>query len=116
MDNYQNVREYFSLLGPRPVFGGSGAENRSQVQLFIGVVLGAVSKVLYDVLTDGGAVSWKPFVIALIVSIVVFPQLYYFGGLNRRKLSFAHWTFAFQNGFFWSFTFGALVSKFSGPH
>ncbi|MBL8169698.1 MAG: hypothetical protein JNJ50_16190 [Acidobacteria bacterium] len=108
MASYQKIKEYFSLLESRPVLGGSGSEQHSQAWLFIGVVLGAIAKVVYDLLVNGGAVGWKPFLIALIVSIVVFPQLYYSGGLNRRKLSFAHWTFAFQNGFFWSTTFDAL--------
>jgi hypothetical protein len=106
------VEDYFSLWGPRPVFGGQGAENQRQVWLFIGVALGAICKAVYDALTHAEFLEWKSMLIGAIASLVVFPQLYYTGGLNRRKLSFAHWTLAFQNGFFWSVALNALFKKF----
>ena len=109
-----SIGEYFALKGPVPVFGGAGAGTRSQVYLFIGVLLGACSKMLYDVATADGAIGWKSAIIAVIVSVVIFPQLYYTGGLDKRKLSFAHWTLAFQNGFFWSVAFHELVAKAAG--
>lgn len=113
MVDYKNIREYFSLLGPYAAAGNGGVGYREQVSLFIGVILGSLSKVVYDALTRGGAVDWKQAVIAVIASFVIFPQLYYSGGLNKRKLSFAHWTFAFQNGFFWSVALGSLMAKFA---
>lgn len=84
---------------------------RSQIYLFLGVVLGAVSKTVYDVLAGQASFSWEPLVLALIASVVIFPQLYYTGGLDKRPLSFAHWTLAFQNGFFWSVAFDQLVKQ-----
>jgi hypothetical protein len=99
----RSFKDYFSLWGPRAVFSTKGSENRRQIVLFLGVAAGAASKVLYDAFVSTPInTDWKPLVLALIASIVVFPQLYYYGGLDKRKLSFAHWTFAFQNGFFWS--------------
>jgi hypothetical protein len=109
--DYDGIAGYFSLWGPRPVFGDKGTENQRQIYLFAGVALGAVCKVIYDGLTSAGALEWKSFIVALIASLVVFPQLYYSGGLNRRKLSFAHWAMAFQNGFFWSVALSAISSK-----
>jgi hypothetical protein len=107
---FKNLSDYFSLWGPpRPVFGTG--DNRRQVYLFIGVIFGAIAKNIYDALTGAAALEWKTLVVALIASFVVFPQLYYSGGLNRRKLSFAHWTFAFQNGFFWSVALTELSRK-----
>jgi len=110
---YHSLADYFSLWGPRPVFGNKGAENRRQVSLFIGVALGAACKVVYDALSLAGVLEWKSFLIAMIASIVIFPQLYYTGGLSRRKVSLAHWTLAFQNGFFWSVALSALFGKFT---
>jgi hypothetical protein len=94
--------------------GKKGVENRRQGWLFAGVALGAVCKVLYDAFDTAAMLDWKPFLIALIASVVVFPQLYYTGGLSRRKLSFAHWALAFQNGFFWNVALSALFKKFGG--
>jgi hypothetical protein len=109
------IGDYFSLYGPSPVLGGSaGSENRRQLQLFGGVALGAVSKVIYDAFTGAGGLGWKLFVVALIASLVVFPQLYYSGGLNKKKLTFAHWAFAFQNGFFWSVALSQLTKHVAG--
>jgi hypothetical protein len=109
------MSDYFSLYGPTPVLGGAtGSENKRQVQLFAGVALGAVCKVVYDAFTAAGNLEWKMFVVALIASLVVFPQLYYSGGLNKKKLTFAHWTFAFQNGFFWSVALSQLLKHVGG--
>jgi hypothetical protein len=106
----EGLTDYFSLYGPSTVFGGvAGSENKRQLQLFAGVALGAVCKVIYDALTNVGSPEWKVFVVALIASLVVFPQLYYSGGLNKRKLTFAHWALAFQNGFFWSVALSQLT-------
>jgi hypothetical protein len=84
------------------VFGRGGSENRRQIVLFLGVGLGAACKVVYDAFSNAGLFGWKIFAVALIASLVVFPQLYYSGALNKRRLTFAHWALAFQNGFFWS--------------
>jgi hypothetical protein len=105
--------DYFSLNGPVPVLGGAGTGSRRQIQLFIGVLLGALSKVLYDSLLAGAAPRWEAAAIAIIASVVVFPQLYYVGGLDKRPISFAHWTLAFQNGFFWSIALDRLVASIS---
>src|SRR5258707_15690176 len=91
----EEVSNYFSLYGPSPVLGGAGSENKRQVKLFAGVALGAVCKVIYDAFTSAGDLGWKVFAVALIASLVVFPQLYYSGGLNKKKLTFAHWALAF---------------------
>jgi hypothetical protein len=107
----RSFRDYFALYGPTPVMGGGGTGNRSQVYLFFGVLLGALCKVIYDALQPEGALYIKTIIIAVIVSVVIFPQLYYSGGLDKRKLSFAHWTLAFQNGFFWTVAFAELSKK-----
>ena len=109
------MSDYLSLYGPTPVLGGAtGSENKRQVQLFAGVALGAVCKVVYDAFNAAGNLEWRIFVVALIASLVVFPQLYYSGGLNKKKLTFAHWTFAFQNGFFWSVALSQLSKHVGG--
>lgn len=105
------VAEYFSLKGPKPVFGASGVEMKSQVMLFIGVLLGALSKEAYNFFDVASQISIASIAIAAIASVVVFPQLYYVGGLDKRPLSFAHWTLAFQNGFFWSVAMSELVNR-----
>jgi hypothetical protein len=111
----QGVSDYFSLYGPTAVLGGTaGSENKRQLQLFAGVALGAVCKVIYDALTGAGDMGWRIFIVALIASLVIFPQLYYSGGLNKKKLSFAHWAFAFQNGFFWSVALAQLTKHVAG--
>jgi hypothetical protein len=107
----KGILDYFSLWQTTPVMGGDGSESKRQVVLFIGVLLGAAAKVVYDWLVPGGSLEWTSFIVAMIASVVVFPQLYYSGGLNRRKLSLAHWTLAFQNGFFWSVALTSLVKK-----
>jgi hypothetical protein len=111
----EELLNYFSLYGPSPVLGGTaGSENKRQLKLFAGVALGAVCKVIYDAFTSAGNLGWKVFVVALIASLVVFPQLYYSGGLNRKKLTFAHWALAFQNGFFWSIALSQLSKHLGG--
>jgi hypothetical protein len=76
--------------------------------LFLGVLLGAASKIVYDVVESGGLFEWKAFVVAAIASVVIFPYVYSNAGLNRGKATFAKWCLAFQNGFFWSVTMAAL--------
>jgi hypothetical protein len=51
---YKGIVDYFSLWQTTPVMGGTGAENKRQIVLFIGVILGALAKVVYDWLTPGG--------------------------------------------------------------
>lgn len=114
MAEYKNIGEYFSLFGPTAAAGGSGSTNRQQIILFVGVLAGAVSRVVYGVLADHAPIAWQPFVVALIVSVVCFPALYYSGGLSKKRLNFVHWAFAFQNGFFWTVTFDALAKKAMG--
>jgi hypothetical protein len=109
-----SITDYFALKGPVPVFGGVGSSSRTQAYLFIGVLLGALSKMVYDAITSEPHSSWGSAFLAVIVSIVIFPQLYYTGGLDKKQLSFAHWTLAFQNGFFWSIAFHQLATKFAG--
>lgn len=117
MDKPGGIKHYFSLTGPYPAGGPGGTGERSQAKLFSGVLLGALSKVVYDALTQATAVDWKhltaQFVIAAIASVVVFPKLYYSGGLGEHKLSFAHWALAFENGFFWSVALATLIAKFN---
>jgi uncharacterized membrane protein len=110
------LKRYFSLEGPTPVMGASGTQMKSQVLLFLGVLLGAFSKEIYNYFDSAVAMSAPSLAVAAIASIVVFPQLYYVGGLDKRRLSFAHWTLAFQNGFFWSFTFAEIVKRFATSH
>jgi hypothetical protein len=109
-----SISDYFALKGPVPVAGPKGTGTRDQVYLFLGVLLGACAKIIYDHFASSADISWGQFLLVAIVSVVIFPQLYYSGGLDRRKLSFAHWTLAFQHGFFWSVAFAALSKKISG--
>jgi peptidoglycan biosynthesis protein MviN/MurJ (putative lipid II flippase) len=100
-----------------PKFGSGSGTGKSQAILFVGVLAGALSKILYDYFytetaqSVGATVSVGTVVIACIASIVIFPKLYYVGGLDQRKLSFAHWTLAFQNGFFWNVAFAEIASR-----
>ena len=105
------IKKYFSLEGPRAVMGASGTKMRSQVVLFLGVLFGAIAKEVYSYFDNALAVSASSLIVAAIASGVVFPQLYYVGGLDKRPLSFAHWTFAFQNGFFWSVTLAEIANR-----
>lgn len=111
----RSLTETFALYGPaEPVLGADGGRKRAQIYLFLGVMAGAASKLVYDSIVGGETLEPIGFVIAAIVSLVIFPQLYYAGGLDRRKLTFAHWTLAFQNGFFWSVAFSELSTRASG--
>jgi hypothetical protein len=110
----RRLSETFALYGPtEPVLGTDAGRKRAQVYLFLGVLAGAASKIVYDSLTEGATLDPIAFLVAIIISLVIFPQLYYAGGLDRRKLSFAHWTLAFQNGFFCSIAFAELVARAS---
>ena len=93
--------------------GQKEASNRDQVILFFGVALGASAKVVYDAITVSSAANVSAFAVALIASVVIFPQLHYTGGLNKKKLSFAHWALAFQNGFFWSIALDQIARRFA---
>ena len=106
------IKKYFSLEGPRAVFGASGTEMKSQIVLYVGVLLGALAKEIY-VYFDKGEFHASSLALAAIASVVIFPQLYYVGGLDKRPLSFAHGTLAFQNGFFWSITLAELAKRVS---
>jgi hypothetical protein len=103
--------DYFSLWGAYPVLGASGSESRRQIVLYFGVALGAACKVVYDAYTNQSSLQWASVTVSLIASLVIFPQLYYAGGLGKRQMNFAHWALAFQNGFFWSVALGQLAKK-----
>jgi hypothetical protein len=103
------VSDYLALWGPSPTPKLGDTANRRQVYLFLGVILGAISKTIYDAFSHADDVSLKTCAIAVIASFVIFAQLYYTGGLDRRKLYFAHWTLAFQSGFFWSVALAQLT-------
>jgi hypothetical protein len=94
-----------------PKFGSGSGTGKSQAILFVGVLAGALSKISYDYFSEGTTQSIGAVVLAFIASVVIFPQLYYVGGLDQRKLSFAHWTLAFQNGFFWNVAFAEIASR-----
>jgi hypothetical protein len=103
--------DYFSLWTTVPELGGPAAQSRiRQPLLFLGVLLGALAKVIYDWLTapQTSGLAWQPFVVATIAGIVAFPYIYEKAGLNRGRLTFAKWTVSFQNGFFWSVAMDAL--------
>jgi hypothetical protein len=99
---WKKINDYFSLWGKKAILGSGGVENRRQVILFVGVAIGAASKSVYDAFVADTTLRPGSLVVALIASVVVFPQLYYTGGLDKKELSFAHFALAFQNGFFWS--------------
>ncbi len=106
--------DYFSLWTTVPVLGGSAQSRIRQPVLFLGVLLGALAKVIFDWLTtQTSALAWQPFVVAAIAGIVAFPYIYEKAGLDRGRLTFAKWTVAFQNGFFWSVAMDA-ISKLHG--
>ncbi len=106
--------DYFSLSGPRAELGEGESSNIDQVILFVGVALGASAKVVYDAITASGPLNVPTFAIALIASLVIFPQFHYSGGLNKKRISFAHWALAFQNGFFWSIALDQVASRMGG--
>lgn len=107
----RSLNEYFSLWSEEAALGPKGQTRHRQIKLYLGVLLGALSKVVYDALVGAneGSFELASFLVAAIASIVVFPQFYYQGGLNKGKLTFAKWCFAFQNGFFWSVAMSALA-------
>lgn len=105
------MKDYFSLWTVVPAMGGSGTVKFRQVKLYVGVLFGALSKVVYDYLVGDGSIDYGAFLIAAIASIVVFPHIYYQSGLNKGHLTFAKWCLAFQSGFFWGVTMGALSSQ-----
>ena len=109
-----NLMNYFSLETEVPAFGGSGKTTANQSVFFVGVLLGALSKVAYDYFDGKLPLTWGSFVLAAIGSIVTFPVIYKKAGLSRvGRLTFAKWCVAFQYGFFWQFIFHALQKKFS---
>jgi hypothetical protein len=103
------ISDYFSLWTDVPAFSAKkaaapaeGTLKRRQPILFLGVLLGALAKVVYDHFMSGAAFDWKQLVPAAIASVVSFPALYSAAGLKRRgDLTFAKWCVAFQHGFFW---------------
>ena len=103
------VLDYFSLWSEVPALGGPGRARTRQAVLFVGVLVGALSKVVYDAAQSSGPMEWLAFAVAAVASVVVFPYVYYHAGLNRGQLTLAKWCLAFQNGFFWSVTMGALA-------
>ncbi|MDN3272631.1 hypothetical protein QWJ07_00160 [Frankia sp. RB7] len=110
-----NIINYFSLWTTVPELGGSSGQSHvRQPLILLGVLLGALAKVVYDWLTSQAAsLSWQPFAVAAIAGLVAFPYLYEKAGLNRGRLTLAKWLLAFQNGFFWSVAMDA-ISKLHG--
>ena len=102
---------YFSLLSTVPAAGGAGTLQRRQIILYLGVLAGALSSVVYDFLSSGSSFNnYAPFFLALIASVVTFPAIYKTAGLNRGRITWAKWATAFQNGFFWSI----IMDQFPG--
>jgi hypothetical protein len=106
-----NIVDYFSLWTTVAEAGGSGKGRFRQPLAFLGVLLGALTKVFYDWLTasQASALTWQSFVVAAIAGLVAFPYIYEKAGLNRGELGFAKWAVAFQNGFFWSVAMDAVM-------
>jgi hypothetical protein len=102
------ILDYFALRSDVPELGSGGRGTESQAILFLGVVLGAVSKVIYQAIQAHGIIEWRSLIIALIASVVTFPYIYDHAGLRRGGLTLAKWCSAFQNGFFWSVAMAAL--------
>ena len=100
---------YFVLSSTVPAAGGIGTLQRRQIVLYLGVLAGALSNVIYNLLGSGPNFSYVPFVLALIASVVTFPGIYKQAGLNRGRITWAKWATAFQNGFFWSIAMGQLL-------
>jgi hypothetical protein len=82
--------------------GGKGFENRRQLVLYVGVLLGALAKIAFDHFSGGETAVLTMTIPALIASIVIFPYVYYKGGLDQGDLNFGKWAIAFQSGFFWT--------------
>lgn len=103
------IVDYFSLWTTVSALG-EGQNRIRQPVIFLGVLLGALSKVLYDWLTaqQPSALGWAPFAVAAIASLVAFPRIYEKAGLNRGQLTLAKWAVGFQNGFFWSVAIDAI--------
>lgn len=93
---------YFLLPTEVPAFGGAGTTSKNQPFYFLGVLLGALAKVLYDHFASAKPFQWGQLLVAAIASIVTFPTIYKSAGLSRKgQITFAKWCIAFQYGFFW---------------
>lgn len=113
------IKNYFLMWAEVPAFGSSakqaaGTTKQKQAILFLGVLVGAALKVVYDVLSDGHVFGWKPFALAAIGAIVTFPAMFYGAGMQRARLTFAKWCVALQYGFFWSIVLDAASKKLGG--
>lgn len=97
----RTITDYFSLWGKVAVLGGEGFERRRQIILYVGVLLGALAKIVFDHFMGTEDAAWAMTIPAFIASIVIFPYVYYKGGLDAGELNFGKWAIAFQNGFFW---------------
>jgi hypothetical protein len=115
-------KEYFALLTDEPAFSArktvaqeEGTLKKAQPIFFIGVLAGALAKVIYDHFMSGVAFHWGHLVAAAIGSIVSFPAIYNAAGLKRRgDMSLAKWCVAFQHGFFWQVVMQEIGKKTGG--
>ena len=105
------VLEYFDLQATEVVYGGSSTITVRQLSLYVGALLGSLSKVVYDAITANGTPQLYGFIAASIASIVVFPTLYRRARLNSGKLTPLKYFVAFQHGFFWSVLMDGLVKQ-----
>ena len=113
MGGLSGVRSYFNLEGVEVLFGGGGTRTARELSLYIGVLLGALSKVIYDASVGDAPVEARGFVLAAIGSIVSFPALFRKAHLNKGPLNPMKYFVAFQNGFFWSLVLDGIARQFA---
>nr|VFJ93010.1 MAG: hypothetical protein BECKLFY1418B_GA0070995_10419 [Candidatus Kentron sp. LFY] len=76
------------------------------IGVFVAMILGMASKVIFDHLTKGTQFEWKLLFIPLLVSPMVYGTVFKFvKGSDETVLMLI---FGFQNGFFWQDIFGQL--------
>jgi hypothetical protein len=103
---------YFDLQAEVAELGGGGTQNVRQLSLYLGTLLGALSRVIYDAFEIGQITEASQFGIAAIGSIVTFPLIYRRANLNLGRLSPVKYFVAFQHGFFWSLLIAIVARQF----
>lgn len=104
--------DYFSLWADIPVAGARGIGKVRQIVLYVGVLAGIGGKLVYDHFASDQFITIPSIILSIIISIVIFPKIYYDAGLNKGDLNFVKWCVAFQNGYFWTAIFDAVSQSF----
>lgn len=99
--------------GPKPGWTDLSGTDWRKVAVFFGLmILGMLAREAYNSLVNGKNFNWTSFLIACVVSPIVFGTIH--STLGSLEITVPSIVLSFQNGFFWNSIFENIVPANGG--